>query len=238
RADRRRRRGRSAAERAWRSDRCRNRSRRNRTRCQPRRKQISEEGSAPWLPKTRHTDGRRELRQEAAERLSSATMRAAAVAGVFLLTLLAAPFVRAGNDDELFVGNRAAMSGGAVSATVADSSATWYNPAGLGAIDRAQIDVSGTAYTVRFYTAPKFLSATSGESKDGSVSEFVSIPTQIAYVRRLAPGVSLGLGYFVPHASNWVLREQLEVGSAANGSQWQVAGTVSDVQHTAAAAVG
>lgn len=155
-----------------------------------------------------------------------------------LAVTLAARAAWSGNDDELFVGNRAAMSGGAVSATVSDSSSIWYNPAGLGAVDRAQIDVSGTAYTVRLYSAPRFLSATSGESVDGSVTEFVSIPTQIAYVRRLAPGFSLGLGYFVPHASNFVLREGLQVGTPADGSQWQVAATLADVQHTAAAGVG
>jgi len=156
---------------------------------------------------------------------------------VFSLVLFGSN-ARAGNDDELFVGNRAAMSGGAVSATVTDSSAIWYNPAGLGAAERAQIDVSGTAYTVRFYSAPRFLSTAGGPSKDGAVTEFVSIPTQIAYVRRLGPAVSLGVGYFVPHASNFVLREQLDVGGAGSGSQWQVAGTFADVQHTAAAALG
>jgi hypothetical protein len=144
----------------------------------------------------------------------------------------------AGNDDELFVGNRAAMAAAAVSATVADSSATWYNPAGLGAVERSQIDVSATAYTVRVYSTPRFLSTASGVSKDGSVVEFVTIPTQIAYVRRLAPGVSLGLGYFVPQASNFVLRETLDVGTASEGSQWQVAATVSNIQHTAVAALG
>jgi hypothetical protein len=41
---------------------------------------------------------------------------------------------RAGNDDEIFVGNQAAMTAGAVSATISDSSPTWYNPAGLGAV--------------------------------------------------------------------------------------------------------
>lgn len=144
----------------------------------------------------------------------------------------------AGNDDELFVGNRAAMAAGAVSATVADSSATWYNPAGLGAVDRSQVDVSATAYTVRLYSTPRFLSTVSGASRDGSVVEFVTIPTQIAYVRRLAPGVSLGLGYFVPQASNFVLRETLDVGTPTDGSSWQVAATVSNIQHTAAAALG
>src|SRR5262245_24565974 len=91
----------------------------------------------------------------------------------------------AGNDDELLVGNQAAMLGGAVIATVNDSSATWYNPAGLGNVDRDQFDVSATAYTLRSYTVPKFLSTPSGAYANGSVTEFVVAPTQIAYVRRL-----------------------------------------------------
>jgi hypothetical protein len=62
------------------------------------------------------------------------------------------------------------MSSGAVSATVTDGSATWYDPAGLGAIDRDQVDVSGTVYTLRFYSASDFIAARSGESDDLHVS--------------------------------------------------------------------
>jgi len=165
-------------------------------------------------------------------------MRTSLMWSAFLGCMLLGANARAGNDDELFVGNRAAMTGGAVSATVMDSSAIWYNPAGLGAVERDQIDVSATAYTFRIHSVARFLSTAGGDSKDGAVTEFVTIPTQIAYVRRLAPRCSLGLGYFVPHASSFVLREGLEVGSAEDGSQWQVAATVADVQHTAAAAIG
>ena len=95
----------------------------------------------------------------------------------------------AGNDDELFVGSQAAMTGGAVSAMVSDASATWYNPAGLGAVPLDQIDVSGTFYSLRAYSAKGFLTSRSGHVDHGSVVEFVSVPSQVAYVRRLAPGV-------------------------------------------------
>lgn len=82
---------------------------------------------------------------------------------------------RAGNDDELLVGSRAAMTAGTVGATVMDGSASWYNPAGLGAIDRDQVDVSGTVYTLRVYAASDFLALQSGESDDASVVEFLAV---------------------------------------------------------------
>lgn len=158
-----------------------------------------------------------------------------AVLGCVLFTSIVA---RAGNDDEMLLGNDAAMTGGAVSATVKDSSAIWYNPAGLGAVRRNQMDLSATAYTVRFYSAPRFISATTGESEDGSVTEFVTIPTQVGYARRIAPGTTIGLAYFAPHASNIVLREALDVGTPRDGSKWQLAATIADTQHVFAAAVG
>lgn len=148
------------------------------------------------------------------------------------------PLARAGNDDELFVGNEAAMAGGAVTANVADSSATWYNPAGLGSVERDQIDVSGTVYTLRFYSAPRFLNAVSGESRDTSVIEFLSSPSQVALVRRLGKGLSLGLGYFVPQASNLLLRESLDVRDGGAESSFQFTLRLTRVQHTAAVALG
>src|SRR5262245_54467360 len=156
----------------------------------------------------------------------------------FLLWVASPASVQAGNDDELFVGNQAAMLGGAVSATVRDASATWYNPAGLGAVERDQLDVSATVYTARSYSVENFLSTTSGESDDGTVFEFVVAPAQLAYVRRLAPGLSLGLGYFVPRSQNYVLRESLNAGTRSDGSEWQIAASVVETQHAFAAGIG
>ncbi|MEY4576556.1 MAG: hypothetical protein RL701_1259, partial [Pseudomonadota bacterium] len=93
-----------------------------------------------------------------------------ACSGLLLVWLLVAHsafftgLARAGNDDELLVGNHASMLGGAVSATVRDASAPWYNPAGLGAVERDQVDVSATAYTLRAYSAPQIIATTSGAS--------------------------------------------------------------------------
>lgn len=130
------------------------------------------------------------------------------------------------------------MAGGAVAATVDDSSATWYNPAGLGAVTRDQIDVSGTAYTLRFYSAPGFLRSASGAVDDASVLEFLSSPSQVALVRRLSPGVSLGLGYFVPQASNLLLRESLDMNADGAASSVQFTLRTTRIQHTAALGLG
>jgi hypothetical protein len=145
---------------------------------------------------------------------------------------------RAGNDDESFVGNQAAMSGGAVSATVSDASATWYNPAGLASIAQTHIDVSGTAYALRFYSTPDLIRSRSGESTHLSLIEFVSIPAQLAYARRLGGGVTLGLGYFVPQSSNLLLRKSLKVEDGDAESAWQLAVSVTRVTHSFAAAIG
>jgi hypothetical protein len=149
---------------------------------------------------------------------------------------------RAGNEDEFFVGNRAAVSAGAVVATVDDGSATHYNPAGLGAVERSTIDVSASAYALRLLSAPKFLSSEGGASRDAEVTEFVAIPTQIAYVRLLGERTALGLGYFVPRASDLLLREQLEVeGDPATGeppSRWALDLRITAIEYLLSAGLG
>jgi hypothetical protein len=155
-----------------------------------------------------------------------------------LLLLYAAAPVRAGNDDELFVGNQAALMGGAVSATVSDSSATWYNPAGLGSAERDQVDVSATAYTLRLYHSPVFIASTDGTATSGGVTELVVAPAQVAFVRRLRSGLALGVGYFVPRSTSYTLRESLRVGSVAEQSDWQIAVALAETQHIGAIALG
>jgi hypothetical protein len=98
--------------------------------------------------------------------------------------------------------------------------------------------VSGTAYTLRFYSTPELIVATTGESVDYSLTEFVSIPAQLAYARALGRGVTLGLGYFVPQSSNLLLRKSLHVEAGSVRSEWQLAVGVTRVTHSFGAALG
>jgi hypothetical protein len=157
---------------------------------------------------------------------------------LWLGALLFSAAAHAGNDDESFVGNQAAMASGAVSASVADASATWYNPAGLASVEQTHVDVSGTAYTLRLYSAPDLLRSRSGEGSRLTVSEFVSIPAQLAYARVLGRGWTLGLGYFVPQSSKLLLRRSLRVPTADGDSAWQLALGVTRVAHSFGAALG
>ncbi len=60
----------------------------------------------------------------------------------------------AGNDDEILIGTQGARLGGAVTATVTDSTALWYNPGAIGRTRWAQFGVSGTLVQANVYNGP------------------------------------------------------------------------------------
>ncbi len=159
--------------------------------------------------------------------------RARACVGLVASLLMAAPAL-AGNDEELPVGSRAAMLGGAVTATVQDASATWYNAAGLAAIDGNSVDVSGSAYTLRYYAGNDFIRSADGASADEDLTEFVSVPTLIGFALRLDEDLQLSLGYFAPRATDFVLRTSLQ----DDEDDWSVAVTLKNVRHAAGGALG
>jgi hypothetical protein len=158
---------------------------------------------------------------------------------VALCTALSWPrVVRAGNDDGVLLGNDAAMLGGAVTAAVSDGSSLWYNPAGLvHAHDFATIDVSASAFVLRHYRIPDFLSSSQGPGSNATFTELVSIPSAVTAVRQLGRHVTGALGLFTPRVDDYFLRTSL----ATTGdftTRWQVALTSRESQYYAGAGVG
>ena len=139
-------------------------------------------------------------------RLTRSRLPALAVA----LALLAPAGARAGNDDGVLLGNEAAMSAGAVTAIVNDGSATWYNPAGIAAVDRDTLDLSGSATMLRIADTPALLqSAATGATANGGYYEFLGIPSAVTLVRRLDRTTAFSLGIFVPQLTGHTDRVSL-----------------------------
>lgn len=166
-----------------------------------------------------------------------ARMRALLFAGVAVV-LTTTGSASAGNEDDFFPGNRAGMTAGAVSATVADGSAVYFNPAGLSAISGNRIDVLANAYALRRYAVPAFLRTSAGARQDASVGEFVSIPTEIAYVRRVTPDAAIGVGYFVPRGESSLLRARVADTAGDARSSFAVDATSTSAMFHLAAAIG
>lgn len=79
-----------------------------------------------------------------------------AMSALALLVLAQAP-LRAGNQNSFLLGNLAALCGGAVAVVGDDGASLWYNPAGLVAVDRDALDLSGSAYMLRLRDYPGIL---------------------------------------------------------------------------------
>ncbi len=163
-------------------------------------------------------------------------MRAASA--LTALILLAPAVARAGNGDGVLVGNGAAMSGGAVMCTVNDGSATWYNPAGLGAVERGAVDLSGNIFQLRAAEEGGLIRATTGESNDGGYLELLTIPSASTLTRLLEPGVAIAFGIFASRFSQNTVRTGLEAGVAPDTARWTLSSSSFDATYHAGGAIG
>lgn len=118
---------------------------------------------------------------------------------------------RAGNSDTFFLGNDAALQGGAVTATARGGSALWYNPAGLGATVHESIDVGASAYLLRFGGTPDLKAADGSASTRRKLAtlDLSAVPTALAITRRIF-GWNVGMGLFVPNRSVETPRASLQ----------------------------
>jgi hypothetical protein len=157
---------------------------------------------------------------------------------VLSFVLLLAARAHAGNEDELFVSNDAAMMGGAVVAVVRDGGSLWHNPAGLGGADRDRVDVTANVYSLRLSHAPGFMRSVQGDACDADVREFVAVPSQISYLRVLSRRATLGLGYYAPRAANLIVREDMHTDAGDIVSDWSVDGVQAYKEYVFGATLG
>jgi hypothetical protein len=156
-------------------------------------------------------------------------------AALLLPLLLHAAQARAGNDEQILLGNDAAMSGGAVTATASDGGALWYNVALIGAVERNQLDASGNLFSYRFNSVPQLLRASSGETAGAGGLEVNAVPSVLTFLRRLGPGIAGGFGLFVTDAQSYSQRAVLE---AAGPPFTRVRGDSNDIRRNWHGTVG
>ncbi len=157
---------------------------------------------------------------------------------VSALVWLVASSARAGNGAGVLVGNEAAMTGGAVTATTHDGSATYYNPAGLASMERDSVDVSGNAVQLRISQESGLISSTTGQTNDGGYLEIVSIPSATTLARRVEPNVTLAIGLFAPRYQQHEVRTGLDATSGANTARWSLSSAQSSATYHAGGAIG
>lgn len=117
-----------------------------------------------------------------------------------LLASLALPTpAHAANRDTFPLGNQAAMTAGAVTATVTDGGALFYNPAGIASHRRQRFSVNGSA--TMLVIRPRDEVFTHNIDSDDSTAttdvQLVSAPTAGTFSVPIAPNFSLSAGSFV-----------------------------------------
>lgn len=140
---------------------------------------------------------------------------------LWLVSLLAVSLVErtahAGNDDGVLIGSQAALTGGAVTATINDGSAAWYNPAGLAQIDRQALDINASVYGMNRYSSNSLFTLPDGTRQGASVIDWVLIPSALSYTRELSKRWVGSFGVFIPHTTDLDLRTSV---TDLSGRQW------------------
>ncbi len=132
--------------------------------------------------------------------------------GLLVLVSATRP-ARAGNLDGVFVSDQAAMMGGAVTALASDTTAIFYNPAGLAAdTSHASISLSTSSYGVSTRSSPSLLAQSpSTRSSDLTTQQLLSVPAAIAFFVPINERLGAGFGIFVPTALNEWQRDAVTI---------------------------
>jgi|GEM_PF-2540958 len=161
-----------------------------------------------------------------------------ALALAVVLAVSTSPRTWAGNYDGLLLGNNAAMSAGAVTATTTEATALWYNPAGLGGANLHTVDASGSAFILRFRPIKSMIFTELGAKdiqSDLENIELLSVGGALANAWRLSGCLTFALGVFQPEAEQFSFRAfdqaDLTIGTPQDYRQEFSANSVTDRIH-------
>ncbi len=107
----------------------------------------------------------------------------------------------AGNQNSFFMGNDAALTGGAIPAITRDSEGIWYNPAALGGSTLTRVNLSGNAFQLRLQNVnggveTQLPSGTVRQNLTGN--EYLAVPTAMTFMTGINDKVSIGFGVYMP----------------------------------------
>ncbi len=145
-------------------------------------------------------------------------------------SMIAPGAASAGDREPVFFGEQAALSGGAISAMTVEAEAGWYNPAGLAAVRRSRVSLSGGNLVVRLRDRPGLLEAelAGGEllTAGGEHTYIAFLPVGLGFARALTDTLSFALVGFLRD------RNQLELHGELDADPREVEGVAPDLSAT------
>ncbi len=126
---------------------------------------------------------------------------------LFSIVLAAAPATaQVVNLNPVTIGDRAFGLGGAFTALASDATAGWYNPAGLGFLDRTYINATGNVYSYEHSRAENFIviEPTTGTGGSANLDEkqIQATPSTFSLAKSLGNRGTVGFGVYVPRDIN------------------------------------
>ncbi len=125
---------------------------------------------------------------------------------IFFTVFLFSHCLTAGNYDSNLLSGSASLSGGSQVSLAEDGGALWYNPAGLGLINRKEFSLSGNGFMLRIRNNPGFMKTVVGEDIDKTATssrEIFVIASSVIMARSLTENIGVAAGMFVPNMDRY-----------------------------------
>jgi urease beta subunit len=137
----------------------------------------------------------------------------------FCVTALLTTGARAGNDEGILAGGHAAITAGAITATVGDGSAAWYNPAGIARIKDQTLDINASVYGVSLLKAAPFVTFGGNEAAEAKTTDWQLIPSVLSYSRQLSTRLVAAFAIVIPKTTDYDLRTHID---ESDGTRWDL----------------